>query len=88
MTFELIGWLGAISYLIGYFLLVIKKISADCYTYHVLNMLGALGLIFNAWYLQDHPNIMVNVTWLLIAIYALGCVFKLKKKEKGIPENI
>ena len=77
MTFiELIGWAGVIFYLIGYLLLVLKRISAEKYAYHILNALGAIGLIINAVYLKDNPNIVVNVVWLLIALYAVGNVFK------------
>jgi membrane-bound ClpP family serine protease len=71
-----IGWAGVAFYLVGYFLLVVKRISADKYTYHILNALGAVGLIINAVSLKDNPNIVVNVVWLLMAIYAVCNVFR------------
>lgn len=87
MTIEIIGWLGVLFYLIGYLLLVIKRISASGYPYHVLNGLGAIGLIFNAFYLHDIPNIAVNAIWLLIAIYAFWNVFKIKRKDRSVDEK-
>ncbi|WP_346318543.1 hypothetical protein [Chitinophaga sp. YIM B06452] len=79
---ELIGWAGVLFYLIGYLLLALKKISADKYAYHILNALGAIGLVTNAVFHKDNPNIVVNGAWLLIAVYAAREVF-LRKPPKN-----
>lgn len=89
MTIEIIAWMGVLFYLIGYLLLVIKKISANGYSYHILNGLGAIALIFNASYLHDIPNIAVNAIWLLIAVYAFWHVFKIKRRRnKSINKKV
>ena len=72
---EWFGWAGVLFYLIGYLLLALKKISADRYAYHILNALGAIGLVINAVFHKDNPNIVVNAAWLLIAAYAARGVF-------------
>jgi len=68
---RIFGWVGSTSYIVAYFLLSIKKLSAGKPLYHILNVLGALGLIFDALYLNDLPNLFVNVLWALIAFYAI-----------------
>jgi len=70
VTMQTLGWLGTLAYLLGYFLLSIHKISAGK-LYHILNIAGAIGLICNALYLTDYPNIVVNVAWLAIAVFAI-----------------
>jgi len=69
-TMQALGWLGTFAYLLGYFLLSIHKIPAGK-LYHILNIAGAIGLICNALYLMDYPNIVVNFAWMAIAVLAI-----------------
>lgn len=82
MAIEIIGWSGVFFYLIAYLLLVLKKISPDGYTYHIMNAIGAIGLIVNAFSLHDVPNIAVNAAWLTIAAYASSGVFSKKIRKR------
>lgn len=73
MTFyEFCGWTGAVSYIGAYFLLSIKIISANKPLFHLLNALGGLCLIINAIGLNDNPNLIVNLIWMLIALFTTG----------------
>jgi hypothetical protein len=69
-TMQALGWLGTFAYLLGYLLISLQKISAGK-LYHILNIAGALGLICNALYLTDYPNIVVNFAWMAIAVFAI-----------------
>lgn len=69
------GWLGVIIYLVAYLLLVVKKLKSDRPLYHLLNILGAIGLLLNAWLLNDYPNLVINIIWALIAVYAIVMIF-------------
>lgn len=66
---DVLGWLGTLSYIIAYLLLSLGKLKAEQKTYHLLNILGAIGLIVNAIHLDDYPNIIVNIVW-----FAIGCM--------------
>ncbi|TCD27794.1 hypothetical protein EZ456_07550 [Pedobacter psychrodurus] len=79
---NIIGWLGAILYIIAYFLLTIHAISSSSFAYHFLNVLGAIGLTINACYLKDSPNIIVNLVWLLIAISAISNLYRNRPEQK------
>ncbi|UAY55341.1 CBU_0592 family membrane protein [Arachidicoccus terrestris] len=73
---KLSGWLGVMFYLVAYLLLVIKKLRSERPLYHILNILGAIGLLINAWLLDDYPNLAVNIVWAFIAVYAIIMIVK------------
>lgn len=77
---KLLGWVGTFSYLAAYFLLSIKKIKSENPLYHILNIIGAIGLIFNAFYLNDYPNVAVNAVWALIA-FGVILGIRIKKQD-------
>jgi hypothetical protein len=62
--YELIGWIGAFSYILAYILLIMKRLSAEKQLYHVLNALGGICLVINAIALHDMPNLIVNFVWM------------------------
>lgn len=68
---EIIGWLGAIFVLTAYILLSINKISSKGYLYQILNLLGAIFLIINTFYLKAYPSMFVNVVWVGVAILGM-----------------
>lgn len=69
--YELVGWIGALLFIVAYLLLALKKISASKPLYHILNILGAICLMLHASELHDFPNLLVNSIWALIGIYAV-----------------
>lgn len=69
---ELIGWLGAITFIAAYFLLSVRVLKASGVLYHLLNAVGGLCLVINAIYLHDNPTFVVNLVWMLIALVATG----------------
>ncbi|NJO02622.1 MAG: hypothetical protein HC880_13905 [Bacteroidia bacterium] len=68
---DVIGWIGVVAYTSGYALLSTGYLSAQQVSYHFLNVLGGLCLVINAVYLNDPPNLAVNLVWMLIALLAL-----------------
>ena len=75
----ILGWTGTFSYLIAYFLLSINKLRSDQRLYHILNIFGAIGLTYNAIYLNDYPNVIVNVAWAIIALGAILLIVRRKQ---------
>ena len=72
LIIEIIGWLGVVFYVIAYFLLTIGLVKPNGYSFHSLNMLGAAGLITVSAYQSDRPNLVVNVIWFAIGIFAIS----------------
>lgn len=65
---SVLGWVGSISYLLAYFLLTINKLKSNHKLYHLLNVIGAIGLTYHGLFLSDYPNVIVNVAWAVIGI--------------------
>jgi hypothetical protein len=76
---ELAGWLGVLAYLIAYLLLALRILRADTLSYHLMNVIGAIGLIVNSLHTQDRQSIVVNVAWLLIGLWALYRIYRLRR---------
>lgn len=77
---KIVGWIGSIAYVIAYLLLSLNKISSGKKLYHILNIIGAVGLIFNAYYLNDYPNLAINIIWAIIAFLAMRQIRKARAK--------
>lgn len=75
---EALGWFGSALYILAYLLLSLKKLTADSSLYHSLNILGATGLIVNAFHLGDFPSMAVNLVWVAIALFAIIMIYRRK----------
>ena len=60
---EVIGWIGALLYIIAYFLISIKKLQADQVAFQLLNILGGVCLIVNSMHQSDYPSVFTNGVW-------------------------
>lgn len=59
--FTLFGWIGTFFYLLSYFLLSVRKIKGDGLLYHIMNIIGAIGLTFNALQMEtEFHNILIE----------------------------
>ena len=66
------GWAGAVLVLVAYVLLSMRRIDGHSTTYHVMNLLGALGIAANSGWNGAVPSAVLNVIWIGIAVYALS----------------
>jgi len=74
-----LGWIGTFAYLIAYLLLSTGKLKGDQKLYHMLNIMGAIGLTYNAVALSDYPNVIVNIVWAVIAVWAILLIQRRKQ---------
>lgn len=82
MLIESIGWIGAILILLAYWLLTHKVTHSHSYLYQGLNLVGGLTLVFEAWAKNSYPVILLNVVWVMVAIYGLLWAHKRKDPRK------
>ena len=66
-TLELIGWLGAGLLLLGFALNLFRKIDANSNTYLLLNLVGSLLLLYNAYQNGAFPFVAVNFVWVIFS---------------------
>jgi len=71
MIIEIIGWLGMTLILIAYWLISSKRLEAKSIFYQMLNFLGAVGIVINAFYHKAFPSLALNTVWALIALWAI-----------------
>jgi hypothetical protein len=71
LMINLAGWIGAVLILIAYYLVSAKKIKGNSNTYQTINLIGAMLLIINTYYLKAYPTTFLNIVWALIALITL-----------------
>lgn len=82
---SIIGWIGTITYILAYVSLSMRWIKAETYFYHLLNALGGMCLVINAYVLMDVPSLAVNIAWILIAAVSVIRIMLDRKREKVMP---
>lgn len=68
---ELIGWLGAGSLLLGFALNLFQKITAESTSYLLLNLIGSILLLYNAYMNGAFPFVAVNFVWVIFSAFKL-----------------
>jgi hypothetical protein len=68
VIYEVVGWIGALLVLVAYWWVTKWGTS---FHYHVMNLLGAAGLLANALHHRALPSTAVNVVWLFIALIGM-----------------
>ena len=69
---DILGWLGAVLYLVAYGLVSTKKVESDSWVYQGLNIIAGTMLIINTYYLRAYPSAGLNIAWVGIAFLTLG----------------
>lgn len=68
---EMAGWYGIVAILGAYFLVSFSVIDSDSALYQLLNLSGALGVIWISVVKGVGQTVVLNIVWALIAIAAL-----------------
>ena len=66
-----LGWYGVLAILTAYALLSFNIISAKSYSYQLLNLTGAIGLVIEAASKKDVQPAALNVVWAVVAMIAV-----------------
>lgn len=69
--YEIIGWGGAILVVIGFALVSFEVITPRDLAYQIINIIGATGVLVNAFHKRDYPSGGLNLVFALIAAGAL-----------------
>lgn len=68
---EIVGWYGAVAILLAFILVSSKIISATGYTYQLLNLTGAFGLVIISFVKRVKQSVVLNIVWAIIAFVAI-----------------
>jgi hypothetical protein len=64
----LIGIVGMLCILIAFFLLETHRWSADEMAYDMMNAIGSILLVINAWHGHAWPFLILNGVWALVSL--------------------
>ena len=73
---ELVGWAGALAVLLAYALVSTERLSSRSWSYQLLNVGGAAGLVINSSWNGAIPSAVVNLIWIGIGVYALAATHR------------
>ncbi|OIO19715.1 MAG: hypothetical protein AUJ23_01555 [Candidatus Magasanikbacteria bacterium CG1_02_32_51] len=71
----IVGWYGAIVILLAFMFINFDIIAVDTILYQLMNITGALALIYYSASKKDYPTSVLNVFWAFIAIIAITKLF-------------
>jgi len=71
IVFKFIGWYGVLVILIAYVLLNLSFFDAKNIFYQLLNLTGALAIVFSSLRKKDYPPVVLNLIWALVAFWIL-----------------
>jgi hypothetical protein len=69
--YEILGWIGVVFVLGGYFLLATGVIGGNAWQYHVLVLFGSLFLGIISYIKRNYQPVVLNAVFVLFAIIAL-----------------
>lgn len=68
---NLLGVLGAICVVVAYTLLQLEKIHPRTYTYNLINLAGALLLLWSLLINFNLGSFIIEIVWVTISLYGL-----------------
>lgn len=84
MILEVIGVVGAVAFLLGFYEVSTGKWDGQSRNYELLNLIGALLLGYYSYQKHAYTNIVLNIVWGGVAIYTLLHVVKRHHVRKKV----
>lgn len=72
---SILGWYGVVAIIGAYTLVSFDVIGTHSYTYQLLNLSGALGIIVEASAKKDTQPVVLNIVWAVVAVAAIIQLF-------------
>ena len=82
MNLEVIGLIGALAFLVGFMEVSLGKWDGQSRRFEALNLLGTLFLGYYSIQKHAYVNIVLNVVWGTVALYAIFHVVQRHKVRK------
>ncbi len=69
---ETIGWYGTFVVILAYILVSFGYVSSSAFSYQLLNLMGALGILYITIKKKVYQSASVNLIWGIIAVIAMA----------------
>ena len=82
---EIIGFIGGSLFVIAFIESARGKWNGKSFWYEIFNIVGAVLLVYYAYQKQAYTNIVLNLIWGVVALYALRHIIirhKVRTKKK------
>jgi len=76
---DMVGIIGVIILLVAYYLLQAKRISSESVLYSLMNLIGAVLILYSLILDWNTPAVIMESAWIVISIFALFKAYTSKK---------
>ena len=85
--FDFVGFVGVVLVLLAYLLLQAERLSGNGFTYSVMNLLGAAGILVPVWYSpqMNWSVLFIEGAWIAISLYGMWHSFNRRLAPKDKP---
>ena len=71
---DVVGVCGVSLVVLAYMLLVKEKVSIKRYTYHAMNLCGAILILLSLLVHWNTASVLIELVWITISLYGLWSV--------------
>ena len=82
--YSVLGWIGLIFIILSYILFSTKRLKKDYVLYHLLNFLGAAGLIISTFITESWPALTLSLIFAVISIVYIVKILGTKPNYKEL----
>jgi hypothetical protein len=79
---DVIGIIGVFFILVSYVLLQIEKIRAKSLSYSVINLIGAVLILYSLFYNWNLASVIIEFFWIIISLFGIGKSLHSHKKHR------
>lgn len=78
---DIVGIIGVVIILISYILLQFEKMKAKSIAYSVMNLVGAVLILYSLLFNWNLASVVIEIFWILISLFGIGKAIHTKRKH-------
>jgi len=82
--YSVLGWIGIAFIVFAYILFLTKKLKIDYVLYHLLNFMGAAGLVISTFMTESWPALTLSLIFAGISIVYIIKILSIKPSYKEL----
>ena len=71
LIIKVAGWIGLFLIVLAYFLLSKKKMKSGSFWYHLMNLIGGLGVLVSSVFFRSWELLVFSLILSIIAVYII-----------------
>jgi hypothetical protein len=82
--YSILGWIGVIFIVLAYILFATKKLKINYALYHLLNFIGAVGLVVSTFMTQSWPALTLSLIFAGISVVYIIKILSIKPSYREL----